>query len=83
MNLNFRLRNVFAAVFGVEPTVLNDADSPETIEGWDSVKHIQLVLALESEFGMQFEPDEIAELIKFGVIRELLEARTGMEVSSL
>jgi acyl carrier protein len=74
LSLDSSLRSIFAAVFGVKASALTDADSPLTIEGWDSVNHIQLILALESEFGIQFDPDEIAELNSFGIIRERLEA---------
>ena len=76
MNLDSRIRNVFAAVFGVEASALTDVDSPETIEQWDSINHIQLILALEGEFNIQFDPDEIADLVGFGIIRERLDAET-------
>ena len=51
----------------------NDA-SPETIEGWDSANHLNLVLSLEAEFGVQFDTDEIAELTSVGAIRQRLAA---------
>ena len=72
MSVEAQLRAVFADVFGVEPDALRDADSPETIEGWDSVKHLGLVLAIEGEFAIQFEAEEIADLVSFGAIRERL-----------
>ena len=75
MNLDARLRNIFSAVFDVDASTLTDDDSPKTIEGWDSVKHIQLVMALEAEFPIQFEPDDIAGLTRFGAIRKRLETQ--------
>jgi len=71
-----RLRGVFAAVFGVDGDALTDETSPNTVAGWDSVNHLHLVLALEGEFEVQFDPGEIAELSSFGRIRERL-ARGG------
>jgi acyl carrier protein len=67
-----RLRRVFASVFPLDGEALRDDDSPRTIREWDSVAHVQLVLALEAEFGVSFSPDEIAELISVGVIRSRL-----------
>jgi len=67
-----RLRAVFASVFGVDGAALTDEASPKTVPGWDSVNHLHLVLALEGEFGVQFDPGEIAELTSFGRIRERL-----------
>ena len=68
-----RLKNVFASVFGVEPSALSDADSPETVPGWDSVNHIQLCMAVEAEFGIELDPDELAELNTFRAFRERLQ----------
>ena len=36
--------------------------SPESVAGWDSVQHLRLILALEQEFEVEFEPEEIARL---------------------
>ncbi len=61
-------------MFGIDVNGLSDADSPETIPNWDSVAHIQLIMALEAEFDVQFDPDEIGELASVGVIRQHIEA---------
>ena len=65
-----RFREVIAAVLGVEPDAISDTDSPRTLPQWDSVMHLQLLLALEEEFGVQFSPDEMAQLSTIGLIRE-------------
>jgi acyl carrier protein len=67
-----QLRRVFADVFGVDPTMLSDDASPHTILQWNSVGHLSLVLAIEGEFGVQFDTEEISGLISFGIIRERL-----------
>jgi acyl carrier protein len=69
-----RLNAVAAAVFGVDADGLTDDASPTTIPQWDSVGHLELVLALEAEFGVQFAVDEIATLNSLGVIRQRLAA---------
>lgn len=69
-----RLSDVFAAVLGCDPLALNDGDSNKTVPGWDSVNHMQLLLALEDAFAVQFTPEEFAELTTFGALRERLEA---------
>ncbi len=73
---------MFASVLGVEPSRLSDADSPETIAGWDSVNHIQLCLAVEAEFGIEFDPDELAVLNSFQAFRERLENPASEAVDS-
>ena len=74
MDVDTRLRQVFADVFDVEPGSLVDDASPQSIEAWDSVGHLNLVLALEGEFGVQFEAEEIPELVLFGRIRQRLSS---------
>ena len=70
MSVDERLRRVFADVFGIEADALTDDDSPQTVEGWDSVAHLNLVLALEGEFAIQFEAEEIPALVSFRTICE-------------
>jgi acyl carrier protein len=74
MSLNERVASVFAAVFGIAEASLKDDDSYETIADWDSVNHINLILALEAEFGVEFDPGEIAELGSVSAIRARLAA---------
>lgn len=69
-----KLREIFSSVFGVKADSLTDDDSPKTIEGWDSINHINLVLAIEGEFDVVFEPEEIADLNTFGAIRARLDS---------
>jgi acyl carrier protein len=71
-----RFRNVLESVLGVDASTLTDDDSPRTIPQWDSVNHLQLMLALEAEYGIQFSPDEIAKLSSIGLLRERLAAET-------
>ena len=70
--LDERLQDVFRAVFGSDLAPLKEEDSPATVKGWDSLNHVHLMLALESEFGVQFDADEIAGLTAVGAIRRRL-----------
>lgn len=72
MTIDVRLHDVFEAVFGAPLSQLSEQDSPATIKSWDSLNHVHLILALEAEFGVQFDADEIANLISVGAIRRRL-----------
>lgn len=56
------------------PPVAADA-SPETIEEWDSIAHLNIVLAIEGAFGVTFDPDEIPELTSPEAIASKVEAK--------
>ncbi len=77
MEIDPRIRSVFAAVFEVDPETLAETDSPATIAGWDSVNHIHLILSLEGEFSVSFDPAEIAELNSVGAIAARLAVDNG------
>jgi acyl carrier protein len=57
-----RLRDVMGAVFGVPAAHIPTDASSSTMAEWDSVRHLQLMLALEDEFGIRLETDELATL---------------------
>ena len=69
-----RIKGVMAAVFGVPPDAITDESSPHDIKGWDSIKHMSLVLALEEEFDIHFEEAEIPSLVNFRIIAATIEA---------
>lgn len=63
-----------ADIFGVDPTDLGPETSSETLESWDSMQHLNLVLALELEFGVALEPEEIEAMTNIAAIVEIITA---------
>ena len=53
-----RLKEIMSKVFDVPKESINNGSSPDTTDNWDSMNHMNLVLALEQAFGISFEPDE-------------------------
>ncbi len=53
---------------------MTDTDGPQTNPLWDSVAHLNLVLALEAEFDVAFSTAEIPQLTSVGKLRERLLA---------
>lgn len=73
-----RVTEVFRDVFDNDSIVLNDKMTASDIEGWDSVAHIRLMLAIEEAFGVTFETAEISEIQNVGellaTVRQKMEA---------
>jgi acyl carrier protein len=67
-----RVRRIIADVFNVPLESILPESSPDTIEAWDSLHHLDLVLALEQEFAIEFTPEEIEQLLPVEVIAALL-----------
>jgi acyl carrier protein len=74
-----RLQRTIASVFGVDADGLTDESSPATIPSWDSLNHLNLVMAIEEEFGISLTPDEAAEMRDVGQVRAVLQ-RSGVSV---
>ena len=70
-----QVRVIAADVLAVDAKTLNADSSPEQVEAWDSVQHLNLVLALEEKYGIQFEPEEMEGMNNLGRIAALLAAK--------
>jgi acyl carrier protein len=53
------LNEVFQDVFDDESITVNDATTANDIEDWDSLEHINLVVAVEQKFGIKFNMGEV------------------------
>lgn len=67
-----RINNVMSAVFEIPIDQISEDSSPDTIESWDSLKHMNLVIALEEEFDCQFSDSEILDLLSYKLIMIIL-----------
>ena len=72
-NNELRLKQVLANVFDEESESINDESSMDTIENWDSLKHLNLILALEEEFEVSFDEDESIIIISYPLIKTVLK----------
>ena len=73
-----RVLKVMSQVMNVPLDKLNEHSSYENVEQWDSLQHMNLVLALEEEFKMKFTDEEIIQITDVGKIIEAL-GRNGVE----
>jgi acyl carrier protein len=67
-----RLGQILADIFNVSTDNIKLDSSPDTIENWDSVNHVAMVIALEQEFGVEVAPEEIEQLFTVEMIWKML-----------
>lgn len=72
-----RIAAHLADVLDAEPITLCDTTRADAVEGWDSIAHIRLLIALEREFGFEFASDEAAGLEHVGALVDLVQAKLG------
>jgi acyl carrier protein len=66
------VEDVVARVFGVERTAIDERSSPETVEGWDSMGHLTLLLELERNFALSIAVTDAIEMADVASIKAIL-----------
>lgn len=72
-----KLNEVFRDVFDDETIEVNDETTAKDIEDWDSLEHINLVVAVEKCFGIKFNMGEVAKLKNVGEMTDLILSKVG------
>ena len=72
MKTEYTLKEVMATVLGIAVDSINDDTSMDTVEAWDSIKHMNLVLAIEEEFGVSIPDEDAANVTSYPLIRLVL-----------
>jgi len=67
-----QLYNLIGKVLGVDPATLTEDSNAQNTPKWDSLRHIEVLFAMESAFHVRFTMPEISGLRKLSDIRALL-----------
>jgi acyl carrier protein len=67
-----RLYQIIGNILGVDPSTLSDESNASNTDNWDSLRHIEVILGVESAYNVQFTLAEITSLRQLGDIRQLL-----------
>jgi len=63
-----KIKQIMSAVFEVPIESISDDASTDTIDNWDSLRHLNLILALEEEFGVTIPDEEVGNLVNYKLI---------------
>jgi acyl carrier protein len=69
------LRNILADVLELSPEEVTPDLNADAVANWDSFRHLQLILAVEDEFRVQFDPQRIPELTSASALQAELEKK--------
>jgi acyl carrier protein len=67
-----RAARVLASVLEIDPARLPETASMQTVDAWDSLAHVQLIMALEAEFEISFGLEQALQLTSLPAIHEAL-----------
>jgi acyl carrier protein len=72
------VQRVFRQVFDDEALELSESMTASDVEAWDSLTHIDLIVALEREFKIKFTTPEISKLANVGGLMDLVNKKRGL-----
>ncbi len=76
--LDKQLEKVIRQVFPIETETINENWTSDDIPEWDSVGHLDLIMAIEREFHVKIEVEEMFEVEKLGDIIRILEKKSAL-----
>ncbi len=75
--LKERVFKIISQVMDVPFEEVNESSSPENLGRWDSLQHMNLILALEEEFRTKFTDEEIVLMGNVSIILESLQNKSA------
>ena len=67
-----KLNNIFCDVFSVDASLLNEDFDKNNVEGWDSVHQLSLTSAVEDEFDIMLDAEDILEFTSYDNAKNIL-----------
>ena len=75
MNIEEKVKEIIAKILEVKAEDINEDTAIGDIPEWDSLSHIQIISAIEKEFGFNFTPDVMMDLEDVSDIVAAVEER--------
>jgi acyl carrier protein len=67
------IKKLFCETLGLKESDVSDTTAYNSIEAWDSLKHLELVARLEETFKFEMDMDDIIAMENFGKIKDILK----------
>ena len=75
MAITEKLTEVFREVFDDEGIELFDEMTADDVDEWDSLSHVNLIIAVELAFDIEFQQNEIQNFANVGELRKSIESK--------
>lgn len=72
-----QVKQIMSGLFSVDELDIGSDSSIETIEQWDSLRHVNLIMAIEQEFGIRIDVEDAVEMTSFPAVCKTLARYIG------
>ncbi|MCK9257354.1 MAG: acyl carrier protein [Sulfurospirillaceae bacterium] len=69
-----RVKKTISEILDIEIDSINDTTSSKTVESWDSLKQMNIIVALEEEFEIELSDDDIDAMTNIGNIIKIVKS---------
>ncbi len=73
MDIDLQVKTIFSNLFSIEPSQIHSKLSATDVDKWDSLQHLNLVVAIEEEFGISIDAEQITEMLTYELIISLIK----------
>ena len=77
MNVTEKLNEIFCEVFDDETLQIKAQMTANDVEGWDSLSHMNLIVAVENKFNIKFTQKELLTFKNIGDLLGNIESKIG------
>ena len=70
-----QIKQVMADILDLDAAAIDESTSQDNTSTWDSLSQINLLVALEQEFNVSFDPEEVDSMLSFIDILEILDRK--------
>jgi acyl carrier protein len=70
-----RIKNILSIIFEIPKEDISNDSNPESIDKWDSLNHINMIVSIEKEFNIYFDDSEIEKLVSVDKIIEIVKLK--------
>jgi acyl carrier protein len=76
-----QIKQIMADVLDLEAECIEESTTQDNTPNWDSLNHVNLIIAVEQEFDLTFSPEEIEGMVSFSKIVETLETKLRLRTT--
>ena len=73
-----KVLKIFSIVMNVPIENLNKNSNPDTVENWDSLSHVKMIMEIESKFNIDLLPDEALEIFSLNDVIKIITSKISL-----
>jgi len=74
--MNVKMVEIVAEIFFLDEDEVKPGLTPDDVDLWDSLNHLRLITAVETEFNVSFTMSDIQSVDSISRLNDLVEAQT-------